>query len=96
MMCPTRILIRTSLARTSIWALAVAGGLILSAIEPGGARDEVRAHARNADSVSPALSGYEERAYRCYESRRFGEMSESELKGKPETRSQRRSVACRP
>jgi len=94
MMCPARILIRTCLARASIWVLAVAAGLILSAIEPRGARDGISSHVGNADIVSQALWGCDDRAYRSHKSRRLGEMSECELKGKPELSSQRKSVAC--
>jgi hypothetical protein len=98
MMCPSRILICSCLARASIWALAVNAALILSAILPGSARDEVRAHTGDANIVSRALSGCEERAYRSYESRRFGgvdlEISESELKRTLSISSQRMSVAC--
>jgi hypothetical protein len=80
MMWPTKIVIRSCLARSSLWPLAVTAWLILSAIVPGNARSEVRANAEDANIVLRALSGCGERAYRSYKSRRFGgvdlEMSE--------------------
>jgi hypothetical protein len=97
MICPTRIVIRCSLARGSIWALAVTAWLILSALVPGNAPDGIRAHTGHANIASQALSGYGKQAHPPCKSRRFGgvdlEMREGELKGKPSIGSQCRSVA---
>jgi hypothetical protein len=96
-MYPTRIVIRCSLARASIEALAVAAWLILSAMVPGKARDEVRADTGNTNIVLGALSGCAERAHPSCESRCFGgvdfETSQSELKRQSSSRYQRMCVA---
>jgi hypothetical protein len=98
MMCPTRFVRRSCLARISIWALAVTAWLILGAIVSGILRNEVHAHLRYANVAVRALSRCEARAYRSDKSGRFGgvdlELSESQLKGKVWSRSQRMSVAC--
>jgi hypothetical protein len=93
MTCPSRMIIRSYLARAFRWVLRAAVGLALSAIGPGGARIEVRAHPRSADIVFQDLSARERQAYCSYESGQFGEVGERGLNPKSELSSRRRSVA---
>src|ERR1700722_11240049 len=97
-MSPTEIVIRTCSARASLWLLAVAAGLFLSAVTPGSTCDDVREHAGDATVVLRALPEGGERAYGCCKNPRFGgidlEIWESGLRGKLRLMVQCRSVAC--
>jgi hypothetical protein len=106
-MCPTeivvrpglaRVIIRPCLARASLWALAVTVLLVLSAVAPGSARDEVRAHARGAKIALRALPERGQKGYVCCKHRRFSgidvEIGKSGLRCRPSPIVQCMSVAC--
>jgi hypothetical protein len=74
-MCPTRITMRSSLARATIRAVAVIAWLILCAIAPGIGRGEVRAPLANVDSSSWTLSACDEQEYPHYQSSGCGSVA---------------------
>jgi hypothetical protein len=92
-MCPTKIVIRFCLARASICVLAVIAVLNLGAIKPGEGSGEVRVDMREPSFGSCALPGHELPAYGSYKSRRFAEIGQAELKGKPVLTSRHMGVA---
>jgi hypothetical protein len=106
-MCPTKIVVRPGLAsvvirlclaRASLWALAVTVWLVLSVVVPGSARDEVPAHAGDANIALRALPERGPKVYVWCKHRRFSgidvEIGESGLRCKPFLIVQCMSVAC--
>ena len=81
-MCPSKII-------AWIWALAVTAGLNLSAIGPGSAPDQARAHPTSVDTPSGSLSEREKRARALARGRRFAKVGQSGLKPKPDLTSRR-------
>ena len=90
-MCPC-------LARALLWALAVTGWLVLSAVVPGSARVEVRAHAGDANIALRALPERGTKVYVCCKHRRISgidvEIGESGLRCRPLLIVQCMCVAC--
>jgi hypothetical protein len=106
-MCPTkiigrpglaRVVMRSCLARASLWALAVTVWLVLGAVVPGSARDEVRAHAGDANIALRALPERGPKVYVRCKDQQFGgidvEIGESGLRCRPFLIVQCMSVAC--